>query len=268
MRKIFLMAGLALSLVAGAADKAPVSWREPLTGMEFVQIPKGCFQMGNQKAVVFRDMPPALPFSEQDMSFNDELPQHEACVDAFWMGRYEVRTEEWQRVMGGTASRPGTPVAKVSWEQATTFAQRLTERAGGKYKFRLPTEAEWEYACRAGATTEIVPELGDVAERAWYGVEPDGLRKQTQPVGKLAPNAFGLYDMLGNVWEWVQDSYQANAYASHALYNPLVQASGADKVIRGASYRSQPLHVRCARRSHYDAADSLGTIGLRLVRTP
>lgn len=268
MRNMMLIIGLALGIVAHAAEKAPASWREPATGMEFVQISKGCFQMGNRKAVAFREEFSGLPLSYHDSPFNDELPQHEACVDAFWMGRFEVRTEEWQRVMGGQVQRPGTPVANVTWKQAVTFAQKLSERSGGKYRYRLPTEAEWEYACRAGAASEIVPSQGELADRAWYGVEPDGLKGETQSTGKLAANAFGLHDMLGNVWEWVQDSYQSNAYASHGLYNPVVQAQGANKVIRGASYRSQPLHVRCAKRSHYSAAQGTGTIGLRLVRTP
>ena len=271
IQKTLLFVGMTLSLCAGAADKAsaPATWKEPLSGMEFVAVPKGCFQMGNSPAVVFREKFAGLPLSYHDTPFNDELPRHEACVDAFWMGRHEVRNDEWQRVMGGPRpARPDAPIANVTWEQATAFAARLTERSGGKHRFRLPTEAEWEYACRAGASDEIVPTLGDLADRAWYVVEPDGIRNETQPVGKLAPNAFGLHDMLGNVWEWVQDGYQADAYQRHELFNPATPASGSSRVIRGASFRSEPIHVRCARRNQYAATDSLRTIGLRLVRIP
>ena len=269
IRKTMLLLGVALSLGAAAADKekAPAPWKEPATGMEFVRIPKGCFLMGNLKAVKFREEFVGLPLSFEDFPFNDELPQHEVCVDAFWMGRVEVRADQWQRVMGGAAKRPDAPVANVTWEQANAFAAKLTERTGGKYRFRLPTEAEWEYACRAGAKDEIVPRQGELGDRAWYGIEPRGLQNETQPVGKLAANAFGLHDMLGNVWEWVQDSYQPDGYGSHGLFDPRVEANTPNRVIRGASYRSQPLHVRCAKRAYYDAGDTLNTIGLRLVRT-
>lgn len=269
IRVTLLIAGATLSLAAGAADKAPATWKEPVSGMEFVALPKGCFQMGNARAVVFREAFAGLPLAAHDFPFDDELPQHEVCVDALWMGRYEVRSDEWQRVMGGAKpARPDAPVADITWEQAQAFAARLTERAGGKHRFRLPTEAEWEYACRAGTAEEIVPKLGDLADRAWYVVEPKGIPDETQPVGKLAPNAFGLHDMLGNVWEWVQDGYRADAYQHHDLFNPVTAASGHDRVIRGASFRSEPIHVRCARRGHYAAGDALRTIGLRLVRVP
>lgn len=269
IRKTMLLLGAALSLGAAAADKAkaPAPWKEPTTGMEFVEVPKGCFLMGNLKAVAFREEFPGLPLSFDVYPFNDELPQHEACVDAFWIGRLEVRADQWHRIMGGSAKRPDAPIANVTWEEANTFAAKLGERSGGKYRFRLPTEAEWEYACRAGSKDEIVPKRNELGDRAWYGIEPNGLQNETQPVGKLAANAFGLHDMLGNVWEWVQDSYQPDSYASHPLYDPLVETGGPNRVIRGASYRSQPLHVRCAKRAYYDAGDTLQTIGLRLVRT-
>lgn len=265
MRYLLLMACFTLSLVAHAADKTPASWRDPVTGMQFVSVPKGCFQMGNKQAVEvpFHYDGPELPLKVYSFQFNDELPQHEVCLDAFWMGRHEVRSEEWQRIMGGPAEKPGMPVVKVNWKQAAEFAQRLTERSGGKYHYRLPTEAEWEYACRAGGARETVAIRDELSDRAWY----DG-KSEAQAVGKLAANAFGLHDMLGNVWEWVQDDYQSSAYARHGLFNPVTQVKTSDRVIRGASYRSKALHARCSKRGHYDAAQSMQTIGLRLVRSP
>ena len=270
IRKTMLLLGAALCLDAAAADqaRAPAPWKDPETGMEFVQVPKGCFLMGNAKAVAFREEFPGLPLSNQDIPFDDELPQHEVCVDAFWMARFEVRADQWQRIMGGSAKRADAPAAKVTWQQANAFAARLTERSGGKHRFRLPTEAEWEYACRAGAKDEIVPKQGELADVAWYGIEPTGLQNETQAVGKLGANAFGLHDMLGNVWEWVQDSYEADGYATHGLFGPVVDTTSPNRVIRGASYRSQPLHVRCAKRAYYAPGESLNTIGLRLVRIP
>jgi formylglycine-generating enzyme required for sulfatase activity len=253
--------------LADAAAKPPVNWREPLTGIEFVKLPKGCYQMGNKQSVAMPRQFEGLPTSFVDLRFIDELPQHEVCVDSFWIGRTELRADQWATLMGGKAERPDAPAADISWEQAQTFAARLTERSGGKVRFRLPTEAEWEYACRAGAAEELVAERAELQGVAWYGVEPDGLKQETQPVGQLQPNAFGLYDMLGNVWEWTLDAYSASAYRQHGLFNPVIRNASASRVIRGASYRSQPVHVRCAKRGHYPAQESMGTIGLRLVRS-
>lgn len=250
------------------APAAPEVWKEPLTGMAFVKLPKGCYAMGNAKPVSYREYFRGLPPKGQDFKFEDELPRHEACVDAFWLGQFEVRADEWHKVMGGTPIRSDAPAAGMNWNEANRFAALLSERSGGKVRFRLPTEAEWEYACRAGAKEDIVAKRDELRGSAWYAVEPDGIKSETQPVGQLPANAFGLHDMLGNVWEWVQDSYQNNAYLSHGLYNPAVRVPAPDRVIRGASFRSQPLHVRCAKRSHYASGDSLNTIGLRLVRTP
>lgn len=252
-------------LVAAGRDQAG-AWREPATGMEFVSIPAGCFQMGNEVAVHPPEAEHWTPRRERDSSYKDELPRHEVCLDAFWMGRYEVRAADWALVMGAPSKGRGdVPMAGVSWEQARAFAARLTAQAGGKFRFRLPTEAEWEYACRAGASSEIVPRHDELVKVAWYSRSARG---EPQPVGKLPHNAFGLHDMLGNVWEWVEDSYLADGYARHELYNPRVEAPGKRRVIRGASFRSQPPHLRCGQRSFYDASDSLDTIGFRLVRTP
>jgi formylglycine-generating enzyme required for sulfatase activity len=169
--------------------------------------------------------------------------------------------------MGGKAPKPELPAARVTWEQAQAYAVRLTERSDGRDRYRLPTEAEWEYACRAGAATESLLSSSDEVKVAWFEKTTEQ-KIEPQPVGQLAANAFGLYDMLGNVWEWVQDSYVADGYTRHTLYDPLVESPGADRVIRGGSYRSEAVLVRCAKRAFYAPADTLGTIGFRLVRVP
>ncbi|HEY3326501.1 MAG TPA: formylglycine-generating enzyme family protein [Novimethylophilus sp.] len=249
---------------AGAAAK---TWTEPATGMQFVAVPKGCFQMGSAKPVP----PPADSYWAQ-IGFakslsEDEVPQHEVCVDAFWMGKFEVRIKEWQQIMA-TADAPGDgkdlPAAKVTWAQARDFAERLSTRSGGKYRFRLPTEAEWEYACLAGRKYKFEPrpDPQELNKVAWYQFRTP----KPSVVGALKANAFGLHDMQGNVWEWVGDGYLADGYTRHALYNPRVEADTGPRVIRGGSFRTELEQTRCAKRGHYPADDALDSIGLRLVR--
>lgn len=254
-----------------AHARSPENWLEQLTGMPFVALPKGCFQMGAAAPVHPHDK----DFTWKHLGYRatlsaDELPQHEVCLDAFWIGKYEVRANDWMLIMGAAPpDGSGTaPAAGISWNEAQIFAQRLTALNAQGDIFRLPTEAEWEYACRAGVAKEEVPGPHDLIDIAWYSA---GERRRPSPseVGQLKPNAWGLYDMLGNVWEWVQDSYQTNGYAQHRLYNPVqLESDNGERLIRGASHRSEYLQVRCATRSHYTPGDALAHIGLRLVRSP
>lgn len=266
VRSRALMCCWALMLPWAAHAGEP--WREPVTGMEFSSIPKGCYSMGL----------PADVFREEDQLFRQrlkaEMPQHEVCVDAFWMGQYEVRESEWAKLMGKPHSgRPAeAPVAGVAWAEASEFARRLTEASNGAQHYRLPTEAEWEYACRAGspALTSIFSR-NNLASVAWYataeGLGFSGNRlKDVQPVGLKQPNQYGLYDMLGNVWEWVQDAYSAKAYTSHALYNPVHKESSVGHVIRGGALRTDKRIVRCEARSWFDGEPVHDTLGFRLVR--
>jgi formylglycine-generating enzyme required for sulfatase activity len=257
-----------LPAAALAAKAAPQIWQEPHTGMPFIALPKGCFQMGS--AVSAKNAMDGSLYQFRYGPGADEQPRHEVCVDAFLMGQFEVRASDWVKVMG--ENPPGgsgsEPAGGVSHDSAREFARRLTQLSAGKYRFRLPTEGEWEYACRAGKKKETQPFLDDRVDVAWYSVSG---RRVPQPnaVGALKANAWGLHDMLGNVWEWVEDGYQPNAYAAHALYNPLVkEAPNGDRVIRGAGHRSDFIQVRCAKRAFYPASDALGQIGLRLVRQP
>lgn len=267
MRYLPLVLGLVLSTGAHA-QTAGQTWTEPKTGLPFVWVPKGCFQMGTEQNIpppedtLWPHLGPARNLA------SDEQPRHEVCVDGFWISKFETRKGDWQRIMGAKVESQGAklPVAGVSWAQARSFAERLTGASGGKFRFRLPTEAEWEYACRAGSKDEPVPSGREATDRAWYNKNEDG-KATPREAGKLAANAFGLHDMLGNVWEWAEDSYRADAYARHALYNPRSDGATDSRVIRGGSHRSEAVQMRCAKRGNYPAAETLGTVGFRLVRS-
>jgi formylglycine-generating enzyme required for sulfatase activity len=269
--RLILMLALQLSASAHAAPKAsaaPALWREPNTGMAFVALPKGCFQMGSTAKALDSINPLVKRLGSTLIA--DERPRHEVCVDPFYMGQTEVRASDWLKVMAQKppAGRGAAPAGAIKFEAAQEFARRLTALSKGKYRFRLPTEAEWEYACRAGDKQESQPFDGDRIEGAWYS---EGSRRVLQPsaVAQLPANAWGLHDMLGNVWEWVADGYQANGYNRHGLYNPLQKEAPNDEhVMRGASHRSEYMQVRCANRASYPATETLDQIGLRLVRQP
>ena len=270
-RYLPLPLALGLMLCTGAqAQNGPRTWIEPQTGLPFVWIPKACFQMGTDEKV---SLPPDTMFrhlrAAPDLAA-DEHPRHEVCVDGFWISKYETRNADWRRIMGPTTGTgtgaPDLPVSGVTWSQARAFAERLGATPGAAFRFRLPTEAEWEYACRGGAAEESVPTGREAVDRAWYNKNEDGAAAP-RPVGKLAANGFGVHDMLGNVWEWVDDGYLADAYAQHALFDPRAGESAADRVIRGGSHRSEPMHMRCANRGLYPAGEGLPTLGFRLVRS-
>lgn len=261
---------LMLLAVLPFAASAEESWVEPVSGIEFVSLPKGCFKMGvPPKSYVDHD---ASLFLERIKT--SEMPMHEVCVDAFWIGRNEVVNAEWRKVMGAE-TMPGAsdaPVANVTWQAANEFIERLNNLAGDGVRFRLPTEAEWEYACKAGEKPrDRLTDPMMLNQMAWYSSSYDfdntGMRYlQPQPVARKKPNGFGLYDMLGNVWEWTQDGYRADAYARHALYNPVEKRERNRHVIRGGSVRSDIRVTRCDARAWMDSGEHLDTVGLRLVR--
>ncbi|MBF0461068.1 MAG: formylglycine-generating enzyme family protein [Magnetococcales bacterium] len=239
----------------GKAVSAPVADAVPsvkdANGIEFVLIPAGRFQMGT-------------PFGA-DVS-EDEIPQHWVTISQpFYLGRYEVTQAQWESIMGSNPSEfkgADRPVDSVSWDETQIFIGKLNEKAGGAV-YRLPTEAEWEYAVRAG--TETTRYWGDGAEGmdqyAWYG---DNAGKKSHPVGQLKPNAWGLYDMLGNVWEWCQDRYSNKTYTKDPVTDPQGPVEGAGRVMRGGGWNGYAGHLRAAYRFELDPGYRRRNLGLRL----
>jgi len=180
---------------------------------------------------------------EDSEAFSREKPRHEVTISrAYYLGVYPVTQAEWKAVMGDNPSsnrRGGDyPVESVSWDMVQKFILRLNEKT--KKRYRLPTEAEWEYACRAGTEGSRYGELDDIG---WYDGNSGG---ETHPVGKLLPNAFGLYDMLGNVWEWCQDWW--GEYDGWAQTDPKGPTSGDVRVLRGGSWNHDAQYVRASDR--------------------
>lgn len=221
-------------------------WVEPGTGMEFVHIPGRCFMMGN------------------DTAEPDERPRHEVCLYDFWMGRYEVTQGQWQAVMDSNPSRfkngDNYPVETVSWNEVNAFVKKLNQTSS--HKFRLPTEAEWEYAASCGG--KDLPYAGgdDINAVAWYGANSGG---GTHEVGTRAPNGFALYDMSGNVWEWCRDIHAWNAYTMTDRTVPLFMGKGFRRVDRGGSWINFKNDLRVTRRDRYNPEDKSSNLGFRLV---
>jgi formylglycine-generating enzyme required for sulfatase activity len=219
------------------------------SGMEFVYVPGGCFKMGS-------------PVGEKGR-FDWEGPVHEVCVNGFWMGRYEVTQEQWLKIMDSNPSslkKNQHPVENVSWHDAQEFLARLNKRSGRTY--RLPTEAEWEYACRAGGSGKYCG--GDNPDAvAWHEENSSG---STRPAGRKQANAFGLHDMSGNVWEWCLDKFDKNYYAiAGTRNNPRGPSGGEENLVRGGSAGSRAHNCRAAFRfkNRPDYRENL--IGFRVV---
>ena len=221
--------------------------------LEMVWIPADTFQMGRYPG-------------EQD-SYSDEAPQHQVTLSqGFWMGKYEVTQAQWEAVMGSNPSYfsgANRPVEKVSWNNVQSFITALNSLTGET--FRLPTEAEWEYACRGGTTTRFYwgddPTYTQIGNYAWYGSNSGS---QTHDVGAKLPNGFDLYDMSGNVWEWCQDWY--GAYPSGSVTDPTGPASGSYRVRRGGSWYGYGYYCRSAVRVDFNPSYADGGIGFRLSR--
>jgi formylglycine-generating enzyme required for sulfatase activity len=217
-------------------------------GIQFLPIEPGAFSMG-------------APEDEAEAK-DYERPAHRVAVTRpFAVARYPVTQEQWERVMGYNPSlfkSPDRPVESVTWEEACQFIRRLNLGEKGDLH-RLPTEAEWEYCARAGSTDSGPP--GDLRLSAWFSENSNG---QTWPVGGRRSNAWGLYDMIGQVWEWVFDWY--GDYPEDDAVDPLGPAEGSDKVIRGGAWGSSRPHCRYFTRSVKAPGDRSPLIGLRLVR--
>jgi len=225
---------------------------DPVSGIDFVWVAEGCFQMGSPDSEAERD--------------SNEGPVHEVCLDGFWMGKYEVTQAQWEKVIGNNPSRfkgDTNPVEQVSWDDIQKFLQTLNTKAG-KETYRLPTEAEWEYAAQAGTKTtySFGDDGGKLGDYAWYVSNSGGT---THPVGQLKPNALGLYDMHGNVWEWCQDWYDSGYYSKSPKENPQGPSSGDRRVSRAGSWYNDPNYCRSAHRTRGSPDFRAYAIGFRVV---
>lgn len=238
--------------VAPSASTSPLpgrSFADPVTGMEFVFVKGGCFEMGD----TFGD------------GTTDEKPVHEVCVDDFYLGKYEVTQGQWEKVIGNNPSSfrgRDNPVEQVSWNDVQQFIDRLNNQSSRKY--RLPTEAEWEYAARSGGKRDKfsgTSQESELGQYAWY-ISNSGT--QTHPVGQKKPNGLGLHDMSGNVWEWCADWYDGNYYKNSLKNDPTGPSSGIMLVIRGGSWGDSPRGVRAAYRYRDDPAYRNSSSGFRL----
>lgn len=222
---------------------------------EMVVIAAGTFLMGS-KADPVADSTPA-----------DEQPQHTVSIKSFSLGRFEVTQAQWQAVMGTLPSRfegRTLPVEQVSWDDAQAFVSKLSEKTGKKY--RLPSEAEWEYAARAGSQTNY--SFGDkeneLRRYAWF---IGNAGHKTHPVGEKVANAFGLHDMHGNVWEWTEDCWNSNYAGAPGDGSAWTAGNCSLRVVRGGSWGSSSRFLRSAFRYGGTTARRYSNDGFRVART-
>ena len=241
-------AALALGTQGHAGDPPAGDVVTNSLGMRMVRVPAGSFLMGS---------PPGEPLRQEE-----EVPHRVTLTRAFRIAATEVTQKQWLALMSQNRS-PQTgddlPVTSVSWEEAQEFCLRLSEKEGATY--RLPTEAEWEYACRAGVASPS-PAGAELASVAWYADNSEGT---THPAGSKRPNAWGLHDMLGNVAEWTLDAYGPYPRVEEEK-DPAGPAHGSTKVVRGGSWRSFPPALRCAARVGTPGPYQLPHLGLRVVQ--
>jgi formylglycine-generating enzyme required for sulfatase activity len=243
------------SIAESGTPTAGQIWKEPVTGMEFVWVPGGCYEMGCGNWT--SDCAP------------DEKPVHEVCVDGFWMGKTEVTQGQWNKVMGNNPSyfkgKGGNyPVEQVGWTDGKRFAKKLTAMNNGTFEFRFPTEAEWEYACRSGGKPEKYAGGSDLDQVAWY---QGNSNHSTHAVATKAPNGLGLYDMSGNVFEWCEDSYHPTIYNRHQRNNPMYADDRGYQLDRGGSWNWENRWSRCASRAYVKRVNWITrSVGFRMVR--
>jgi sulfatase modifying factor 1 len=246
MTRLFCLA-LVAAFVALAGDAVHAQQKDPpkdftnSIGMKFVWIPPGSFVMGSPK--------------EEKLRGNDETQHKVTLTKGFYMGMYTVTQEEWKEIMGKNPSffkgEKNLPVETVSWEECQEFIKKLRDK--DKKPYRLPTEAEWEYACRAGTTTPfhfgetISTDQANYNGNFTYGNGKKGIwGKKTAPVGNFPANAWGLHDMHGNLWQWCEDWYED--YPQKDVIDPIGPQKGVVRTLRGGSWYHTPEHCRSAYR--------------------
>ena len=220
-------------------------------GMKFTHIPAGEFMMGSDE-------------------YSNEQPVHKVKISKpFYLGTYPVTQREWRAVMGENPSRfkgDDLPVEQVSWNDVQEFIKKLNQKEGAD-KYRLPSEAEWEYACRAGTTTQYSfgDDEGKLGEYAWYSHNSGS---KTHPVGQKKPNPWGLYDMHGNVWEWVQDWYHSDYKGAPSDGSAWESEDGSLRVLRGGSWLKDAWICRSADRGNLNPGARNYGLGFRLLHGP
>jgi formylglycine-generating enzyme required for sulfatase activity len=226
--------------------------------MEFIWLPGGVFKMGSAQGEAGRRP--------------DEMPQREVRLDGFWISKHLVTWGKWHKVMGDfplglyRESKIHHPVARVSWNDVQKFVRMFSRSLGENSNMRLPTEAEWEFAARAGKNAIFI--TGDMdhwslTDYAWVKSNAGG---QSRVVGEKRPNDWGLYDMAGNVREWTEDRYQADYYAHGPALNPRGGTSDEARVVRGSGFLCMAKDCRTARRMRVEPFVALEDLGFRLVR--
>ncbi|MEW6355547.1 MAG: formylglycine-generating enzyme family protein [Planctomycetota bacterium] len=275
----FLFCAGMIGALLSCSEKAPPRGKDDApkvvkttSGVEMVLLPGGWFTMGS---------------SEKDQA--DETV-HKVYVGPFCIDRFEVTQEEYERVMKENPSRwkqEKGPVEQIRWAQAVAYCNARSRAEGfqpaydlktwncdfSASGYRLPTEAEWEYAARAGAQTRYFfgDSFSDLKEYAWY---TENCHTQPRPVGQKRPNPWGLHDIYGNVWEWCNDFYKEDYYQESPAENPTGPTSGQHRVLRGGSWGSRPQQCRSSYRLDEDpgytdvcfGADTHGFVGFRCVR--
>ncbi|MCY2992153.1 MAG: SUMF1/EgtB/PvdO family nonheme iron enzyme [Planctomycetota bacterium] len=246
-------------------------------GMRFVLIPPGEFDMGSTAEEVARLLEDAKS-RKVDQWYIDHLaseaPKHRVRITKpFYLGQCEVTQAEYERVIGSNPSQfkddPTRPVERVNWDEAAVFCLKLGEQPqeqAADAGYRLPTEAEWEHACRAGTATTWLgtDDEAVLKEQAWFNANAEG---KTHPVRQTAPNSWGLYDMHGNVWEWCQDWCGEGYYAASPLDDPTGASRGPDRVNRGGSWNFVASYCRAAFRNGFSPGNRDVILGFRLART-
>jgi formylglycine-generating enzyme required for sulfatase activity len=232
---------------------------DPDSPIEMVYVEGGTFMMG-------------CTAEQEDDCKGREKPAHSVTLSSFYIGKYEITQIQYKEIMGNNPSEfkncDQCPVENVSWDDAVLFAKELSHKTGKTY--RLPTEAEWEYAARGGVTAKSVdaPKYANsfvLNNVAWCG---DNSEYKTHPVGQKTPNKLGIYDMSGNVYEWCSDRYDGGYYKSSPSSNPKGAKSGTFRVHRGGCWKYNAEYCRVADRGYFTPGDRCNDFGFRLLLVP
>ncbi len=277
---LFMLLPFSIHAASSTDDKLV----DPTTGMEFVWVEGGCFRMGDD-------------FGE---GWRREHPLHDVCVDGFYIGQFEVTQGQYKEITGETPSDNHSiftntddyPVIRVSWTDAQHFIEELNKRSSIDY--RLPTEAEWEFAARGRGLKQKYSGGENVDELAWYRINSDdsydpktydkkdedgnpidyftteeyrekAKNSMIHKVGTKGANSIGIYDMSGNVWEWCSDWYEEKYYRNSPKKNPQGPDDGSKRIMRGGSWYSMDWDTRCSVRFKHEPDFKNGSVGFRLV---